>query len=133
MNKLNTGDTFAFTLHGASQAQINAFGALLGTNGKIHTDPQWAANSPLRGVIVQGGLLMAPLHQIMSQLVGPQTWFESGELEVKIVSFTRPEEAVRLEITVDEASATGASFSLSWSKDGNATVLAGKASAGAKH
>lgn len=133
MTKLKTGDAFVFTVHGATQAQINAFGALLGTNGKIHTDPQWAADTPLRGVIVQGGLLMAPLHTIMSRIVGPQTWIETGELEIKIVSFTRPAEAVRLEIVVDEASAGGTRFSLTWTKNDHATVLVGTAAAGLGH
>jgi acyl dehydratase len=129
MNSLSTGDRFVLTINGVTQEQINAFGALLGTNGKIHTDPDWAACSPAQGVVVQGGLVLASLNEAMTHIVGEDRWLRGGELEIKFVSLVRPHQPVTLEIDVERVSAQAAEFALAWSTQAGTKVLVGSAAA----
>jgi acyl dehydratase len=124
---MTAGDTFSAIVQPVSQEQMNSWGALLGTNGQIHTDPEFAKTTPLKGVVVQGMLVLAPLHDFMCQLFGADRWLRHGQVETKIVLFTRPGEATRYEIKVDEIDARQAKLSFSCTKDADTKVLVGSA------
>lgn len=87
-----------------TQAQIDAWGELAGIGGAIHSDPEYAASTPLGGVIAQGMLVLAPLHNIMLELVGQKVWHTSGRLSAKLVNVTRPGDSVTYEIAVQACS-----------------------------
>lgn len=92
-----------------SQEQINAFGVIAGTFGRIHTDPVWAATTPLGGVIVQGMLILSPIHDVLERIFGDR-WVTGGTLSCKIFGSTRPQEDTFIEVDVTasaQASATG--------------------------
>lgn len=108
-----------------SQDQINRFGALLGTHGKIHTDPEFAKSTPLKGVIAQGMLVLAPIHEVMSCIFGAGRWLAGGHLEAKIIAYTRPGEAGRITVEIERSDAAGASGSFTVGKENGDSVLVG--------
>jgi len=97
--EFKTGDIFRSAARGAAQEDINRFGALHGTTGKTHTDPEYAAKSVFGGVIVQGALVMAPVVDMAAELLGAG-WYDGCEIEAKFVAFTRPGDAVDVEFEV---------------------------------
>jgi acyl dehydratase len=126
--QMTAGDTFIANVEPVSQDQMNTWGKLLGTNGQIHTDPEFAKTTALKGVVVQGMLVLAPLHELMCQLFGAERWLRHGQVETKIVSYTRPGEATRFEIKVDEIDAHQAKLTFSCTKDVDTKVVVGSAS-----
>lgn len=97
--RLKAGDKFSCRLRPARQEDLNRFGALHGTTGKTHTDPEYARSSVFGGVIVQGALVMAPVFDICGEILGPG-WLERSEVEAKFVALTRPGDVVTVEIDV---------------------------------
>ncbi len=125
MIPLAIGDQFTAHMQPVAQAQINKFGDLLGTHGPIHTDPEFAKTTFLKGVVVQGGVLLAPVHDFMCQLVGEDRWMRHGWMEAKIVSYTRPEDATRYELRVEALDAQELRLSVACTKDADAKVMVG--------
>jgi len=64
---MKKNDKYSSALAGVSQEDINRFGRLHGTTGRTHTDPEYAKKH-FGGVIVQGGLVMAPVLDIFDVL-----------------------------------------------------------------
>lgn len=118
------GDIAPFT-----QAQLNEFGDLVGTYGRIHTDPEWAATTPLKGVIVQGMLILAPLHDALVRMFGDR-WTAGGEVTCKIVSSARPGDALRLQVDVGESREASASGTFRIEKTDGAAVVVGEFTVG---
>jgi hypothetical protein len=108
-----------------TQEQINAFGALMGTYGRIHTDPEYAKTTPLKGVITQGMLVLAPLHDVMSRIFGTERWLTGAQVESKIVASARPGEGGRISVDIAENSAAGATGSFTISKPDGSPVIVG--------
>lgn len=123
MMEFKVGAQYRARIAGARQDQVNQFGRLMGTAGRIHTDPDWAAASPAGGVLVQGGLVMAPLHDLMSRLVGEERWLDGSEITIKIVSYTRLGEPITVTAHVEEVTESNVRFNVSWDKDSGATVM----------
>jgi acyl dehydratase len=121
--EFKVGVQYVGRMAGARQSKVNQFGRLMGTAGRIHTDPEWAAASPAGGVLVQGGLIMAPLHDLMSRLLGADRWLRRSEVAIKVVSFTRLEEPVTLTACVEQVTGDGVKFSVSWVKQDGTTVM----------
>lgn len=107
-----------------TQEQINTFGALLGTHGRIHTDPEWAKTTPLKGVITQGMLVLAPIHEVMCRLFGAERWLRQGEIDAKIIAYSRPNEGATVRVTIDRA-VPDAAGTFSIAKNGGGEVLVG--------
>ena len=96
-------DKYSATLKGVDQDDINRFGALHGTTGRTHTDPEYAKQH-FGGVIVQGGLVMAPVLDIFESLLGAH-WYEASDMESKFVAITRPGDIVNVTVEVVERDA----------------------------
>lgn len=90
---------FRSSLRPATQDDINRFGALHGTTGKTHTDPEYARQSVFGGVIVQGALVMAPIFDMCEELFGAIA-SERTDVEAKFVAFTRPGDVVSVQFDV---------------------------------
>lgn len=121
--EMTVGTQYVAQIAGSKQEQLNQFGKLMGTAGRIHTDPQWAATTPAGGVLVQGGLVMAPLHDVMCQLVGADRWLRGSTIKMKIVSFTRINEPIAMSVKVEEVNDEWIRFGVNWVKEGGTTVL----------
>ena len=117
------GTQYKVRIQGLRQEQLNRFGKLMGTAGRIHTEPEWAAASPAGGVLVQGGLIMSPLHDLMSSLVGETRWLQGSEVAIKMVSFTRLGEPLTLSLDVVSESDDHIGFNANWSKDDGTVVM----------
>lgn len=116
---------------GVSQEQINRFGALMGTHGRIHTDPEFARTTPLKGVIVQGMLVLAPVHAAMARIFGNRRWLTAGRIETKIIAYTRPGDAGRLTVTIEQWGAEEAVGSFTIARENGDSVLVGSFRVGA--
>lgn len=125
MTELQIGERFHLDIAAVPQAHVNGFGALMGTNGRIHTDPEFAKTTPLKGPVVQGGLVIAPLHGAMCCLVGEGRWLRHGKIDAKFISFTRPDDAARLELKVEAASDSNLHLSFSVTKADGTKVVVG--------
>lgn len=121
--KFSVGEKYIARIAGAKQDQVTQFGRLMGTAGRIHTDPEWAASSPAGGILVQGGLMMSPLHELMARVLGAQRWLRSAEVTIKVISFIRLEEDITLTVGVEEVSDAGIKFEASWRKDDGTAVM----------
>jgi 3-hydroxybutyryl-CoA dehydratase len=109
---IKSGDKFHSTLPAIVQAQINEFGQLHGTNGKSHTDPEYAKNSVFGGVIVQGALVMAPLFDIFVDILGDD-FLQHAAIETKFIAYTRPGDVIEVEVEVMTAGPEGMDFTYS--------------------
>ena len=125
MIDLRPGDQFFADIAPVAQSRVNAFGDLMGTNGRIHTDPDFARTTPLKGPVVQGGLIIAPVHDALCRLVGRDRWLRHGRLDAKFISFTRPDEGARLDLAVESASDAGVRFSFAITKTDGTKVVVG--------
>jgi 3-hydroxybutyryl-CoA dehydratase len=127
---IEPGTTLVADVAPYSQDDVNRFGALLGTHGRIHTDPEFAKTTPLKGVIVQGMLVFAPVHEVMTRLFGADRWLRHGKVEAKIIAYTRLNEGTQISVLVDrtEPDAAG-SFTIR--KENGDSVLVGTFTVGA--
>ncbi|WP_233236162.1 MaoC/PaaZ C-terminal domain-containing protein [Bordetella sp. LUAb4] len=97
-------DRFVAAIAGVTQTDVNAFGALHGTTGRTHTDPEYAQQH-FGGVIVQGALVMAPVMDLCDRVLG-EAWYQNSEIETKFVAFTRLGDVVTVTLDVQESSPT---------------------------
>ncbi|MYN13879.1 hypothetical protein GSY71_12095 [Pusillimonas sp. TS35] len=98
---LKKNHRFQASLRAAQQQDINHFGALHGTTGKTHTDPEFARQNGFGGVIVQGALIMAPVMDICHDILG-DAWLHGGEIETKFVAYTRPDDSITVQFEVQQ-------------------------------
>lgn len=108
-----------------SQDQINAFGVIAGTYGRIHTDPVWAATTPLGGVIVQGMLILSPIHDVLERIFGDR-WITEGALSCKIFGSTRPQEETFVDVDVVASDGAQASGTFAIRKGDGKDVISGE-------
>ncbi|WP_454688129.1 MaoC/PaaZ C-terminal domain-containing protein [Achromobacter aloeverae] len=99
---LKKNDRYIATIAGVAQEDVNRFGALHGTTGRTHTDPEYAARH-FGGIIVQGALVMAPVMELCDRLLG-EAWYQDSEIETKFVAFTRLGDVVTVTVDVQESS-----------------------------
>ena len=121
------GDSCSIVIAGVSQEQINRFGELHGTNGRTHTDVEFAEASIFKGVIVQGTLVLAPVVEALKRIYGAHRWTRSGVLETKFTSFTRPQDRVTVEFTVEAIDEAGMKIGYVCTKGGGEIVQIGTA------
>lgn len=81
-------------------AGFRDFGALLGTDAPIHTDPAYAAGTVFGCVIAQGPLLFAPFESWLCALFGEEAWSRSGRIRMKFLDPARVGETLTLEMTI---------------------------------
>lgn len=120
----NVGDKFSSAVSPITQENINRFGNLHGTNGRTHTDPEYANQSAFGGVIVQGALVMAPIFNICDELFSDVA-SKTIEIEAKFIGYTRPGDAVAVEITVTKVQAQGVALEYACNLPSGKKVQAG--------
>lgn len=121
---MKIGEKLVSSVASTTQTNINEFGALHGTNGRSHTDPEYAKNSIFKGVIVQGALVMAPILAMAEEIFGPD-WHAGSEIESKFVSFTRPGEQIQVEFEVIKKDSEGIEVDYRCLKEDGTTVQVG--------
>ncbi len=71
------------------QENINLYAEASKDFNPIHTDEEFAKNTPLGGTIAHGMLVLAYVSQMMTANFG-QAWIDHGKLNVKFKSPARP-------------------------------------------
>ena len=125
----NVGDQCSVVIAAVSQEQINRFGEVHGTDGRTHTDPEFAKSSVFKGVIVQGALVLAPVLDALRRIYGAERWSNGGVVETKFTSFTRPQDEVTVTFTVEEVDGSGMKLAYVCTKGDGGIVQAGIAKA----
>lgn len=109
---LQTGQILTRPAPPLTQAAFSDFGALLGTDAPIHTDPAYAAATPFGGTIAQGMLLLAPFEPWLCELFGEAAWSQGGTLRARLLRPARAGNTVTLELQVTESRAGFTAFAL---------------------
>jgi acyl dehydratase len=83
-----------------SQDRLNRFAEASGGTSKIHTDPEYARQTPFGSTLVHGLLLFALMEKELQNLV--QDWRERGVLETTFVKPVKCDEAFMIRFDPDE-------------------------------
>ena len=124
---LEVGDIFTGKRAGVTFEEVCDFGNLLGFNGKIHTDMEYAKTTPFGGVIVQGLMILAPIESIARRIFGEENWLHYGRLESKYVGMTPLGEEICYRATVEKIEAGQITVSFDCKTQSGKTVIVGQA------
>lgn len=80
-----------------TQEQVDAFGAVSGGTGRIHTDPAYARSTRFGAPLVQGLYLLALVEGCLVDL--DPRWAEAGQLDVTFVGPVRVGEEFLIEVS----------------------------------
>jgi acyl dehydratase len=129
-HKLAVGDKVKTNCDALVQDKLNRFGNMLGTNGKIHTDPEFAKTAPAGDVLVQGMLVLAPLHSVFCTLFGEDVWLTHGAMECKLIGATHPSEAITYDVEITAVEPNRVTLDYSCIKANDTKVAVGTATVG---
>lgn len=126
-HKLSVGDKIQSHCAELIQEKLDRFGNMLGTNGKIHNDEAFAKTTPAGGILVQGMLVLAPLHSVFCTLFGEDVWLSHGTIECKLIGGTHPNETVTYEAEVTAVDPAQITLSYACTKGDGTKVAVGSA------
>ena len=98
MRRPIVGERF-ITAHDVSQAQIDAYALASGDHNPLHTDPAFAASTPLGGTVAHGMLVLAWLSALLTDGFGDD-WIARGSFRIRFRAPARPGDALTLSATV---------------------------------
>ncbi len=120
------GQELAVSRRTLSQDQLDLFGVVGGSNGRIHIDAEWA--TPRYGsTIAQGMLVLGPVARIMAEACGEEAWLTAGSLEAKFVGLARPGDVITVRVVVDAILKERISCAFSCVAGDGRTVIVGTA------
>lgn len=76
-----------------TQKDINLYAEASGDFNPIHVDEAFAAQTPLKGTIAHGMLILAYMSEMMTLAFG-NNWLEGGKLSVRFKAPARPEDTI---------------------------------------
>lgn len=95
---LVTGARFA-TSRSVTQGQIDAYAQASGDDNPLHTDPAFAATTPLGSTVAHGMLVLAWLSDLLSDSLG-ERWAAGGAFRIRFRAPARPGDRLALSATV---------------------------------
>ena len=95
---LTTGNRIASS-RAVTQAQIDAYARASGDHNPLHTDPAFAAATPLGGTVAHGMLVLAWLSALLTDGFG-ERWASSGGFRIRFRAPARPGDLLALSATV---------------------------------
>jgi acyl dehydratase len=98
MRRPIVGERF-ITARDVSQAQIDAYALASGDHNPLHTDPAFAAATPLGGTVAHGMLVLAWLSALLTDRFGDD-WIARGSFRARFRAPARPGDALELSATV---------------------------------
>ena len=123
------GDRFVAARR-VTQEQINAYAVASGDHNPLHTDPAFAATTPLGGAVAHGMLVLAWLSALLTEQFGEQ-WASNGSFRIRFRAPARPGDVLAVSATVRsvQASPAGqrATLDLLVANQDEATVIDGQA------
>jgi 3-hydroxybutyryl-CoA dehydratase len=93
-----TGDHFS-AARLVTQDQIDAYAVASGDHNPLHTDPQFAATTPLGGTVAHGFLVLAWLSALLTDKFGEQ-WVRHGSFRIRFRAPARPGDLLTVGATV---------------------------------
>jgi 3-hydroxybutyryl-CoA dehydratase len=98
MQPLAIGERFV-TSRQVTQEQINAYALASGDHNPLHTDPAYAATTPLGGTVAHGMLILAWLSALLTDGFG-EDWIARGSFRIRFRAPARPGDTLTLSATV---------------------------------
>jgi 3-hydroxybutyryl-CoA dehydratase len=98
MQPLAIGERFV-TSRQVTQEQINAYALASGDHNPLHTDPAFAATTPLGGTVAHGMLVLAWLSALLTATFG-EDWIARGSFRIRFRAPARPGDQLKLSATV---------------------------------
>lgn len=98
MLTMDIGDRFSASRQ-VTQEQINAYALASGDHNPLHTDPAFAATTPLGGTVAHGMLILAWLSALLTDRFG-EDWVAHGSLRIRFRAPARPGDVLELSATV---------------------------------
>ena len=93
LSELKVGVKIPEIKKGVTQANVNRYAEASRDFNPIHTDEEYARNTPLGGTIAHGMLVLAYISQLMTATFG-QDWLFGGKLDVRFKTPARPGDIV---------------------------------------
>ena len=89
-----------------TQEAINAYAVASGDHNPLHTDPAFAATTPLGGAVAHGMLVLAWLSALLTATYG-EDWLTHGSLRIRFRAPARPGDLLELRATVRDVKEEG--------------------------
>ncbi len=89
------------------QEQINAYAVASGDHNPLHTDPAFAATTPLGGTVAHGMLVLGWLSALLTEQFGEQ-WASNGSFRIRFRAPSRPGDVLAVSATVRSVQASPA-------------------------
>lgn len=83
-----------------TQKQMNTFGEITAGDGQIHTDPEFAKNTPFKKTLVQGVYLLAIVEKELDNYF--QNWDQNGVLKATFLKPIKVDDAFTVRIESGE-------------------------------
>lgn len=98
MTMRHAGDRVVTTRQ-VTQAQIDAYAGASGDHNPLHTDPAFAATTPLGGTVAHGMLVLAWLSALLTETFGSH-WLSGGSFRIRFRAPARPGDELAVSATV---------------------------------
>lgn len=98
MQPLAIGDRSVTSRH-VTQEQIDAYALASGDHNPLHTDPAFAATTPLGGTVAHGMLVLAWLSALLTDEFG-EAWVARGSFRIRFRAPSRPGDELNVSATV---------------------------------
>ncbi len=130
LSDIKQGDSLPAVVKEVTQEDINGYAEASGDFNPIHIDEAFAAQTPLKGTIAHGMLILAYLSEMMTGAFGDH-WLEGGNLSIRFKAAARPGDTITASGKIDSIEskdgASRVSCSVECSNQQGETVISGGA------
>jgi len=130
LSQIKPGDSLPSVVKEVTQKDINRYAEASGDFNPIHIDEAFAAQTPLKGTIAHGMLILAYLSEMMTGAFGDR-WLEGGSLSIRFKAAARPGDTITASGKIDSIDskdeASRVSCSVECSNQQGETVISGGA------
>ncbi len=127
---LREGEVLPELVRQITQADIHRYAEASGDYNPIHIDEGFAANTPLKGTIAHGMLVLSFVSEMLAASFGDE-WDQAGQLSVKFRSPARPGDTLTVSAQVETLCGEGdivlAKCSLTCRNQSDDVVVSGEA------
>ena len=100
LSQIKPGDSLPSVVKEVTQKDINRYAEASGDFNPIHIDEAFAAQTPLKGTIAHGMLVLAYLSEMMTEAFGDR-WLEGGSLSIRFKAAARPGDTITASGKID--------------------------------
>ncbi len=93
ISEVKQGDSLPSVVKEVTQKDINRYAEASGDFNPIHIDEAFAAQTPLKGTIAHGMLILAYLSEMMTEAFGDR-WLEGGSMSIRFKAAARPGDTI---------------------------------------